>query len=270
MDTAVMGSASYHESPPAPCLAAAVECVWTSAAGATLQKRAPHRVLPDGCMDLLFDFTALGNGRASVIGAMTRPLVFETDGPVDLLGVRFRPGYITGFVGLNALELTDDAVDLHEFWGPLAFEIWERLAAAAPADRTRIVQEVLYSRIDGRIECDPFVRYCVTGLDASAGALRIEDIGRQSGMSVRQLERKFARHLGVSPKLFARIVKFRGVLRAASAARRPDWANIAADFGFADQAHLIREFKSFSGLTPVAYMRSPHAAADVAFLQDAG
>src|SRR6266545_3200550 len=110
----------YREFPPGPFLAAAVECFWTSTVLTAPRASSFHRVLPDGCMDLLFDFTAVGRRRASVIGTMTRPLTVTTSGPVDLLGVRFRPGGLAAFVTLDAAELTDTRVDLTDFWGRLA------------------------------------------------------------------------------------------------------------------------------------------------------
>jgi AraC-like DNA-binding protein len=85
----------------------------------------------------------------------------------------------------------------------------------------------------------------------------IGDMEKSTGLGVRRLERKSARHLGVSPKTFARIVRFNGVTDAAAIPGPPDWVRLAGDFGFADQPHLVREFESLSGLTSADYM---HAA----------
>jgi AraC-like DNA-binding protein len=97
----------------------------------------------------------------------------------------------------------------------------------------------------------------------------MDDLEQKTGFSGRQLERNFARHLGVSPKAFARVVRFQAVAAAAARLNQPDWARLAADFGFADQPHLIREFKSFSGVTPAAYLHTTSGPRqDVGFLQD--
>src|SRR5687768_17728539 len=96
----------YREFPPEPLLAGFVECFWTSTVRAAPRTSSFYRVLPDGCMDLLFDFSAVGRARASVIGTMTRPLTVITTGPVDLLGVRFRPGGLSVFLTLDATEVT--------------------------------------------------------------------------------------------------------------------------------------------------------------------
>ena len=220
-------------------------------------------------MDLLFDFRAGGRRRALVIGTMSRPFNFTTTGPVDLLGVRFRPGGLSGFFALEAAELTDARVDLANFWGQLAEEAWQRLGEATPVDRVGLLQEVLGARANGRIHTDPFIRHCVARIEAARGGLQIRDLQTSTGLSVRQLERKFARHLGISPKTFARVVRFKGVMAAADRPDPPDWVRLAGDFGFADQPHLVREFKAFSGLTPADYRNAANAQPeDVGFLQD--
>jgi AraC-like DNA-binding protein len=221
-------------------------------------------------MDLVFDFMAGDSRRASVIGTMTRPLIFTTTGPVDFFGVRFRPGGLSRFVSLDAAEVIDARVDLANFWGQLAQEAWHRLGEANPADRVRLLQELLGARANGRIQTDPFIRHCVTRIEIARGGLRIGDLEKSTGLGSRQLERKFARQLGISLKTFARVVRFKAVVAAAAGPDPLDWAGLAVDFGYADQPHLVREFKVFSGLTPAGYFHAMAAPrTDVGFLQDA-
>lgn len=258
----------YREFAPGPALDASVECFWTGIADSGT-RTVHHRVFPDGAMDLLFDFRATDGRRASVIGAMTRALTYTTTGAVDLLGVRFRPGGLARFLRLEAAEITDGRASLAEFWDRLADELWERLAGSAPGERVRSLREKLAAREAARP--DPFVGHCVARIEAARGSLRIAALESSTGLSARQLERKFARHVGLSPKTFARVVRFKAAVAAAEAAAQPpDWAGLACDFGYADQAHLAREFKEFTGLAPGALLEESAAeAADVAFLQDA-
>ena len=252
--TAMPQLTNYREFSPGPFLAGSVECFWGGTMPTAPRTPSFHRVLPDGCMDLLFDFMATGSQRASVIGTMTRALTVATSGPVDLLGVRFRPGGFFGFFALDATELTDARVDLTNFWGQLAQEAWHRLGEATSASRIEILQEVLSARMNGRIHTDPFIHHCVARIETACGSLRIGDLAKSTGLSTRQLERKFAQRLGISPKTFARVVRFKGLEEATARRDPPDWARLAGDFGFADQSHLVREFKAFSGLTPTDYM----------------
>ena len=208
-------------------------------------------------MDLLFDFLPAGNRRAFVIGTMTRPLNFITTGSVDLFGVRFRPGGLSEFLGLDAAELTDAQADLGNFWGSSAEDAWHRLGEATTANRIWLLREMLDTRANGRLQPNPFIHHCVTRIEAARGGVRIGDLEKSTGLSTRQLERQFARYLGISPKIFARVVRFKGVAAMASNPEAPDWVTLAADFGFADQPHLVREFKAFSGLTPTDYLDAP-------------
>lgn len=246
----------YREFPPGPLLAAFVECFWTSTVPNDPRTCAFHRVLPDGCMDLLFDFIAEDHQRTSVIGTMTRSLIVTTTGSVDLLGVRFRPGGLSAFLALDAAELTDTQADLTNFCGRWAEELWHRLGETTAANRVPLLREMLGAHANGRIKTDPFIRHCIARIEAARGSLRIAHLEKSTGLSPRQLERKFARHLGISPKIFARVVRFKGVVAAVASPNPPDWATLAGDFGYADQPHLAREFKAFSGLTPSGYLET--------------
>lgn len=226
-------SFNYREFAPGPALSDAVECFWTGTTDRSATP-SPHRILPDGCMDILFDFRATTTARACVVGTTNRSFTFTSAGPLDFLGVRFCPGGLTSLIAVDAAELTNQRADLSNFWGAAAETLWHRLAEAAPA-------------------------------------ARIADLERSTGLSSRQLERKFAQWVGISPKTFARIIRFKRVVAAAEASPAPpDWARLAAEFNFADQPHLVREFKEFSDLSPVAFMVDSDApCADVGFLQDA-
>ena len=92
-------------------------------------------------------------------------------------------------------------------------------------------------------------------LGASSGRLSISALARESGWSVRQLERRFRSETGLSPRVLARIVRFQRVFRALGR-ERSDWVSVALDCGYSDQPHLIREFREFTGQTPGAFERS--------------
>jgi AraC-like DNA-binding protein len=256
----------YREYPPGPALAHAVECFWSSAAAAPAGGSFLHRVLPDGCMDLLFDFAGAAEARATIVGTMSRPLVVASEARTDLFGIRFRPGGLTSLLAIDAAELVDARADLGCFAGRLTGELWDRLAEAAPADRPGVAAAALRARLAGSAGIDLIIRRCVARIEASGGTLPIAGLEIATGLSGRQIERKFARHIGVAPKTFARIARFKALLAAAVAEPRgPDWAGLAADHGYADQPHLVREFGRFAGLSPAAFFG---ASADVGFVQD--
>jgi AraC-like DNA-binding protein len=205
-------------------------------------------------MDLLFDFMAEGSRRASVIGTMTRSLAVSTTGPVDLFGVRFRPGGLSELFALDAAKFTDKRADLADLWGQFAQETWHRLGEKTAIGRVGLLQKLLGGLAKGRAQIDPFIQHCVTRIETSRGNLRIGALETSTGLSTRQLERKFARCVGISPKTFARVVRFKAVLEAATSTDQPDWVRLAVDFGFSDQPHLVREIKALAGVTTASFV----------------
>src|SRR5689334_15181096 len=107
---------SYAEHRPPPDLAPWVACVW-QISGAPEVAPFPHRVLPDGCADILFNLEharTAGGTPAYLIGPMSRAQVFEMRGPVDVLGVRFRPGAMSAFAGVPADRVLDESTPMVE------------------------------------------------------------------------------------------------------------------------------------------------------------
>ena len=197
---------------------------------------------------------------------MSRPLLVTNQGATDLFGIRFRPGGLIAFLPLDAAELVDARVDLSAAAGRLAGDLWDRLAEMDPGRRAAVAEAALLARLPASGLIDPYVHHCIARLEATRGALPIARLEASTGLSGRQIERKFARHIGLAPKTFARIVRFRSLLSAAWAPGPRDWAGLAADAGYADQSHLVREFKSLAGLSPTSYFATRDE--DVGFVQD--
>jgi AraC-like DNA-binding protein len=246
-----MRAVRYCEhAPPAP-LAALVTCFWE----VTGRTRA-HRVLPDGAMDLLF---AAGDEGASVIGPMTRALVTADPSPAWTVGVRFRPGAAMALLGVSAREVRDDRVDAAAVWGRSGRILGERLAASRdPSDARATIAAELVSRLGRAAAGDARVTHAVETLEAARGELPVPAVAARVGLSERQLERLFDERVGYGPKTFARVMRMQRAVEsiARTAGRRgtmASWASFARDCGYADQAHLIREFRALTGVTPRVY-----------------
>jgi len=213
----------YAERAPDRRLAARVACHWR------VEAHGPHLVLPDGCMDILFE-----DGRATLVGTSTVAFSVPPSGPV--FGVRFAPGEAFAIAGG---ALVDATVELSA-WR----EVAERIAEGA--DPVRTVEHRLFA-IAPRAT-DHRVRRAVDTL-LRAPATRVDRLARGLGLSERQLERIFTERVGVAPKQLARTVRLQRVL-----ALDGTLAARAAAAGFADQAHLAREVKRLTGLTSTALL----------------
>jgi len=254
--------AGYAELAPGPDLAARVACFWTRRAPVS---PAGHRVLPDGCVDFILTFGPRplprpeGSGphpesQAIAVGAMTKPLVVR-EGPRLSIGVRFRPGQAFAAFGIPAAAATDALLELRDI-EPESRELQDRLLALQ-SDQERLAGFVAFvrRRLAGASEVPPSVRAAVRHIERAAGNLRVADLPADTGVTRQQLARQFATHVGVSPKMLARVMRARAVLARADAARaaypRPlNWSAIAQDLGYYDQAHLIDDFKALTGVTP--------------------
>lgn len=245
-------SPGYREYAPPASLARAVSCLWvgvTAAAGA-----APTRVLPDACTDLIWR----GGSGVSLAGPDTGPVLAPVPPGTVLAGVRFRPG-----AGGPALGLPLRAV-LDQQLGPAD------LRAGLPRGRGADLQ----TRVHGDLAPDEALRRLVRlagemvaaappdPLVAAAAQrlgrprVRVGAVARELGVSERQLHRRCLAAVGYGPVLLRRVLRFRRfVSRIDAGGALDDLAGLAADAGYADQAHLSRESRELGGLPPAALAR---------------
>ena len=236
--------AEYREIRPSPGLAQAVECFWT------LQHtgpEAPYRVLPDGCADILF--TRSGGGvTLDAIGPMTSYRDFTlTDGEV-LAGVRFRPGMWIAHLGVPGDRVTDEIVPIEGLWGSRSRELLNRMAETSSLEEWAGVLEGAVPPVQetGRVQ------RALAWMAGRRGSVSIDDLASQAGFSPRQFRRVCLEQTGLTPKFLARVLRFRHALSRLQ--NEPgEFAQVALDCGYYDQAHFINEFRRLSGRTPSAY-----------------
>jgi AraC-like DNA-binding protein len=232
----------YREFAPGEDAGRFVERYWVleDAAPGTVQ-----RVVPDGRPELILNlgqpFESLQNGlwerqpRCFLAGQLTGPLHLRAPGTTRILGVRFRPGGAAQLLGMPMQELTDRVVPASD------------LGLASLAERATLPDvECALLRLE-RGQSDPLV-------DEAARLLaRYPDVAAAAallGVSPRQLERRFKTRVGMAPKYFARIRRFQRVFHAMEDAAGGGWVDAAAACGYYDQAHLIRDFRTFAGEPP--------------------
>lgn len=254
---------SYFEVEPSAPLRRWVRCLWVNSGVVPTGDRSTQRILPDGCADIIVDLgdaPAGGPGeRAYAVGTMTRPLRVERIGRVDYLGVRFRPGRAQAFLGIGTDEITDRRVALRDLFGADAARWEERIAGAADArGRVTALQELLVQRLrkGGGLTPSRLVDAAVERLEGSGGGTSVTTMADAWGVSRQHLTRIFRRRVGVPPKLFARVVRFRAALERARERDDRDWVRIAQESGYYDQSHLIADFRKLAGATPTEIVTS--------------
>ncbi|MFF7718117.1 helix-turn-helix domain-containing protein [Streptomyces luteogriseus] len=192
---------------------------------------------------------------AAVQGPFSEPAVIDPAQQRAVLWVAFRPAGARPFLTVPVSALRDELVDLGELWGPDGAVLRERLletvAAQGPRAGLRVLETALTGRLAGPPAPDPGVRLAAALLDRGTPVGEVAD---RLGWTTGRLARRCTEHLGCTPKRYARIRRFQRLLRRVNAGHGPpDWAALAADCGYHDQAHLIHEFRALAGLTPTAY-----------------
>jgi AraC-like DNA-binding protein len=236
----------YVETSPGPTLARAVECCWTMTSADAIE----HAVRPDGCLDIVYS-RELG---LRAVGAMTVEARFAMAAGSQTIGLRFRPGMARPFLRVPPPELTGKIVPLEDLWGAQARQLERRLEDGL---EPRIVAQALIAPPAP----DPVKRAIEAIIDAR-GVIDVEWAAGQAGMSPRQFRRRCFEESGLAPKHLCRILRFRHASSLA-VARYGAWAEIAADAGYFDQAHLIRDFREFTGRSPMSVFSNTAPAASI-------
>ena len=190
--------------------------------------------------------------RGTVIGPLCE--VGRTRG-FDLpatIGVFFRPARVAPFLRVAISELTDQTIAIDDLWGTETSRLPSELCELDEAARIDRLESVLRTRLGrGR---SPSAALDVEGLAASVvrrrGHVTVDAMARAAGVSRQYLSREFRERIGIGPKLYSRLARFQSGLAYAGTRARVDWARAAVDMGYADQSHMIAEFRLFSGLTP--------------------
>lgn len=189
--------------------------------------------------------------RIAVVGSHTRPGInVHLNGRIQSFGIFFQPLGLWQLFRIPASELPDRAYRGEELLGRSIDELWFKLAEQSSFEaRVATVNAYLLeraARISGRT---PTMKAAMD-LFEHRGVFRIDDLARQTGVSVRHFERLFLNDLGMRPKLFARIARFQMALDVKLHRPQRSWLAISQDLGYHDQMHLIRDFQDLCGAAP--------------------
>lgn len=255
---------------PAPPLDAFVDVLWASERGAMPHAR--ERNLPTGRADLIIALrqTHLNRfasadelqGRRFAGGIVQAPqqgpFFRETGEPSSVVGVHFRAGGAAALFGVPLTELSTPATP-DELWGNEAAALRDRLQALhGAAARLHHLEAWLLSRLHRAPQhaADAPIAWALRAFEGSVPR-SVAEVRSALGWSPKRFIAEFSQRVGLTPKRYLRIARFQRIVQIAARCRtlgEPiDWAALALAEGHADQAHLVREFRSFSGLTPTAY-----------------
>lgn len=194
---------------------------------------------------------------SAVAGVFTGRFVRRLEGQGRVLGVKFLPGGFRPFLGGPVSELADRRRTLVEVFGAEAEDL-ERRALAAPGLEAAftVLQEFLRARQPVASDAMRLARRIVECAATDRGLTRVDQLVASFGLGPRRLQRLFDEFVGVRAKWVIQRYRLHEAAERIAASPDHDWADLALELGYADQAHFVRDFRRFVGSTPAAYARS--------------
>ncbi len=231
-----------------------VDFLWLSQG--YVQPHASERLLPTGRMDLVISLDESCGWRAIASGARSTSMLLGTARPLTLIGVGFKPGGGFPFFPCPAGELQDSSTPLDALWGPTANSVREQLLeAVTPRERFAVLEAHLLECLRAGPRRHPAIQYALATFQSGSNTATIADIVEHTGLSARKLIELFRGQVGLTPKVFSRMCRFRRVLGRIGNTPDVDWAETALACGYFDQPHFIHDFRDFAGVSPAAYLR---------------
>ena len=230
-----------------------IKTIWR-ATGTRAEFSAPEPIVPDGCVEIVFNLADPFTGEDGVVqprvllaGQMTRPVVALPTGHVDLLGVRFFTGRAGSVLRAPMWHLQDRLVDAAAVV-PAVDRLGDALANLPEEARLAHLDRVFVARGGNRPLHD--IDRAIGLIERTRGTIAIEPLARHVGISRRHLERRFNEEVGLGAKQLSRILRLQAALALLRREPHSTGALVAAQCGYTDQAHLIRECRSLAGHLP--------------------
>jgi AraC-like DNA-binding protein len=252
-----MSSLTYIERKPPRPLASLVECLWIVSDPTHHRDRPLDRVLPDGCPEWIVHagdpfqrLSAQGwtvQPSCFLAGTLTRPWLIRGGSRVRTFGIRFRPGAAATFLKISLSGTADQEIDLTVLGVPTQ-SLVDGICRARTTERMfDAAHDALLALATPQLKVAPKTRAATERIRTSKGSVRIAPLAASLGTSRRTLERWFDAELGISPKQYARIVRFNAVLAAVAAGERAQLVELAVEGGYFDEAHLLLDVRRLAG-----------------------
>lgn len=240
---------TYREFLPDPRLQPYIYCYWQLRTTEPLETPFLYRVVADGCIDIYF---ALNDPADSwVMGFCKQYTEFPLENQFNYVGVRFLPTMFPQLFDVNAMEISNRYEQLDAIAPDAASFIMNRFDAALDAAAiAALLDEYFLNKLStARFDDDSRLYEAIGIILQQYGVLNIEK-ELNTGISARQLRRLFEFYIGDTPKTFSKVVRFQHILRAKPSTQSLRNNKLFFDAGYYDQAHFIKEFRNFYGVTP--------------------
>jgi len=256
---------SYQEFKPSPALQPYVENYWLLVFDGVPGEESPmQRCLPLGMTQIIIhlhtqDCQLLVNGEwerlpgAFFVGLYKDVVTLKSKGSGATFGLNIRPESLLQLFNVPAAALYNNYTDVSSFLSARLNTFAQQMKGILdPYKLVNIMEAYLLSRLKDMRAERSYITEATNMIRRAKGNISIEALCKNLYVCERQLQRTFKDTLGTSPKVYTRIIRFRNAYQyvRATKAGRLSWASLSYDFGYADQAHFIRDFKEFTGAIP--------------------
>lgn len=252
---------NYNTFEPGSELSAFIKCFWTLESP---KEKIPEkqRIVPDGCMEMIFHHgdlyrqyldnkDSIIQPRCFVFGQITAPLEIEPTGETGIFAARFHPDGFLPFASIPLKNLENKAMALEILFGKEGLRLEkEVLEAQNTKQRIESAEKFLAERLTNPKAIDRIIEATVETMLNINGQLSIDELSQRMNINRRKLERKFASVIGLSPKQLSKIIRLQSTLKLLMKKEFGSLTELAYEGNYYDQAHFIKDFKEFTGLTP--------------------
>ena len=251
----------FHRFAPDKQLEPLIESYWLVSDDDTMPRL--QKIVPDGFTEIIFHLgdpyrIRLYNEwemqtESLLAGQIRKHFFLENTGRSDIVGIKLKPTALNHLFGLDMHKFTDKVVDLSSVLGPYFFETGKRLQETKDSSEKVSFLNIHFKNL---LSENPFresaADRAVDIIFSKHGMLPVSAISGAVGIGERQLENLFKKYIGLSPKFYARIIRFSYIFTLVQE-NKQNWSGIAYDASFFDQSHFIRNFKDFTGENPSEY-----------------
>ncbi len=263
---------NYQTFNPHPDLASLVSCYWTLEVPAEANPQR-QRILPDGTIEMAFilgedikryinDDEFILQPRSMVLGQTIEPFYIEPTGYVNTFAIRFYPFGFSNFVNFPIENLANKETPLTELFGKRAANALEKSIRNSENvhEQIQVIEKFLLDKLNEEKTIAKIVKTTVDALMFSKGNATINSITKNDKSKRRQLERKFKKQIGISPKQLGRVIRLQTALKLLLNQETKKLTNIAYQCEYFDQAHFTKDFREFTGVNPKDFLSHENMA----------
>jgi AraC-like DNA-binding protein len=238
-----------------------IKCFWSLEAPAST-KVEKQRIVPDGCMEMIFhygdlyqqyleDSSFIIQPKCFVFGQITSPLEITPTGITGIIAARFHPDGFIPFSSYPIQQMENKAIALNQLFGDESTPLEQTLLhASTNEERVQVISNFLITRLQKEEVRNRITQSSIDALLQSNGQLNVNELVEHLNINRRRIERKFSSAIGLSPKQLSKMIRLQNTLKMMGQKQFTSLTSLAYENGYYDQAHFIKDFKEFTGVSP--------------------